>query len=126
MTRFIVCAYLESFFTKDTGDIGGKGEFYFKCNGKRYPDIGEIQLGKNQTFDPEPNPVFYTALVDAGKKEVKFDVEVWEADPGRDDKFIDKEFKLPLKTMNETVVLSDKKNRCQVKIVVKMEEAKNW
>ena len=122
MTRYFVTAYLDSFFTQDSGDIAGKGEFYFKCNKKRYPDVGFIQMKKGQTFDPEPNPVMYSAVLDDKTKEVKFDLEVWEEDPGMDDKFIDKNFHYPLRPTHETFELTDKKEKCKLKLVVKIEE----
>jgi len=126
MTRWFVVCYLDKFISKSTGDIGGEGEFYFKCNNKRFPDKGVIKLKKMEMFDPEPNPIFYSALMEDKDKEVKFDVEVWEEDPGRDDKFIDQEFKIKLAPMNETKVLTDKKGKCQITLVIKIEEAKNW
>jgi hypothetical protein len=126
MTRFYIVAYLDSFFTKTSGDIVGQGEFYFKCNGKRFPDIGVIQLKANESFDPEPNPVMFAAILDESKKEVKFDFEVWEEDPGRDDKFIDQVIKFPIRQMNQTVELKDKKGKCALKLVIKMDPAPKW
>ena len=126
MVRFFVVAYLESFISRTSGDMGGgQGEFYFKCNGKRYPDKGVIKLKAGEHFDPEPNPVFYTELGDGGK-EVKFDFEVWEEDRGRDDKFLDKEFKLKIGQMNQTFDLTDKKQKVDLKVKIRMDEAKNW
>jgi len=126
MTRWWIVCYLDKFYTKVSGDIAGEGEFYFKCNGKRFPDKGVIKLKKNETFDPEPNPILFSALLEDKDKEVKFDVEVWEEDPGRDDKFIDQEFKIKLAPMNEKKTLMDKKQKCQLDLVIKIEEAKNW
>lgn len=126
MARFFVVAYLESFVSRESGDMGGgQGEWYFKCNGKRYPDRGVIRLKAGQHFDPEPRPVFYTELADRNK-EIKFDFEVWEEDKGRDDKFLDKEFKLKVDTMNQTFELTDKKQRVDLKVKVRMEESKDF
>ena len=124
MTRYFVVLYLDAFTTKVSGDIGGEGEFYFKCNGQRYPNKGVIKLKKNETFDPEPNPVFYTALTD--DKDVKFDIEVWEEDKGRDDKFIDQNVKYPIKPTEEKIELHDKKNKCSLKLVLKIAQAEKW
>jgi hypothetical protein len=126
MARYYVSVYLDSFISTKSGDIVGKGEFYFKCNSKRFPDKGTINLGANQLFDPEPNPTFYTALVEEKEKKVKFDIEVWEEDPGLDDKFLVKKFEYPIKTMNETIVLKDPKGICQLKLILKMQETKDW
>src|SRR4030042_190148 len=120
MVRYLVQVYLQSFFTKTSGDSFGKGEFYFKCNGKRYPDKGEFHLKAGQTFDPQPNPTFYTAIVDDKEKVVKFDFEAWEADPGRDDKFIDQKMNVNINPMNQTFELTDKKQRCSLRIVVQV------
>lgn len=125
MTRFFVVAYLEAFVARESGDMGGQGEFYFKSNGKRYPDKGVIRLKAGEHFDPEPNPVLYTELGDSGK-EVKFDFEVWEQDRLRDDKFLDKEFKLKIGQMNQTFELTDKKQRVELKVKIRMEDAKDW
>jgi len=124
--RYFVNVFLDTFFTRDSGDIGGKGEFYFKVNGKRYPDKGVIHLGKNETYNPEPKPTFYTALVDGSEKQLKFDFEVWEEDIGRDDKFIDKEFKFPLTMTNQVMEFTDKKNRCALKVVLSIRDAGKW
>jgi hypothetical protein len=125
MTRFYIQFLLDKFYTKTSGDIGGKGEFYFKINGKRFPDKGVILLKGNETFDPEPNPTLYTAVLDDKEKTIKCDFEVWEEDPGRDDKFLDKEFKLPIKTMSETQTLSDKKGKVELTMIIKMAPTKN-
>jgi hypothetical protein len=68
-------------------------------------------------------PTLFTALVDDNKKEIKFDFELWEADPGRDDKFLDKEFKLPLKPTNQTFDLVDKKGIVNLKLVITIQDA---
>jgi hypothetical protein len=121
--RYFVNAYLDSFYTKTSGDVAGKGEFYFKSNKKRYPDVGEIHLGKNEYFNPPVKPTIYTALVEDKAKEIKFDFEVWEADPGLDDKFLDKEFKLPLKLTNQTFDLVDKKGKVNLKVLITIQDA---
>ena len=123
--RYFTVLYLDSFYTSTSGDALGKGEFYFKCNGNRYPNKGVIKLGKGQKFDPEPNPVFYTSLTD-GDSDLKLDIEVWEEDPGRDDKFIDQVLKYKVNAMNQTIELKDKKGKCVLKLILKIEEAKEW
>jgi hypothetical protein len=126
MARFFVVAYLDSFVSTTSGDIGGQGEFYFKCNGKRYPDKGVIKLKANEMYDPEPNPVMFTALMESSEKRVKFDFEVWEEDPGRDDKFLDQKLEFPLTPMNQTLELKDKKNKVNLKLNVKIADAGKW
>ncbi len=126
MARFIVLVYLQSFFTKTSGDTFKKGEFYFKCNGKRYPEKGEFHLKAGETFNPNPPPTFYTAIVDAGEKVLNFDFEAWEADPGMDDKFIDHKMKINVAPLNQTYEISDKKQRCTLKIVVQVFQSDKW
>ena len=127
MTRYFAVVYLDSFISADKGDVIGAGEFYFKCNGKRYPDKGVIKLKQDQLFDPEPNPVFWTVIaVDDDVKEIKLDFEVWEDDIGRDDKFIDEEIKVPLKITQQNLELKGKKKDCSLKVVLKISETQIW
>ncbi len=126
MTRFFVTVYMDLFYTESSGDIAGQGEFYFKTNGKRYPDKGVIKLGKKETFNPEPNPVFYTAIVDSDVKELKVDFEVWEEDVGKDDKFLDQTIKIKPMPQNQTIELRGKKKPCVLKLVINCVETKNW
>jgi len=126
MIRYLVVVYLQSYFTKTSGDSFGKGEFYFKCNGKRYPDKGDFHLKRGLTFDPQPNPTSYIAIVDDKQKVVKFDFEVREADPGRDDKFIDQKMNINIDPLNQTYELTDKKQRCTLKIVVQVIPTDMW
>ncbi len=128
MPRFVVQAYLDSFKTLTTGDkLGKEGEFYFKCNKNRIPVVGEIHLSKNEVFDPEPNPTLYFAILDDAKKqEVELEFKVMEKDPGKDDTFIKEKKVFALKSGSENLQLLDPKGKCQVNIVVKISETKNW
>lgn len=124
MSRYFVVLYLDSFSTTTSGDMSGQGEFYFKCKGHRYPNDGHVKLGENETFDPEPNLVFYSALTE--NKEVEVDIQVMESDRLRDDKFIDYKNKFPVRATNETLVIKDKKGKCTLKVILRIEEARNW
>jgi hypothetical protein len=126
MARYFINLYLDSFVSQDSGDITGDGEFYFKCNGRRYPNKGVINLSKGELFDPKPNPTLYTSILDEKEKNVKIDVEVWEDDPGRDDKFIDHVLKYPIKAMADVVTLQDKKKRCTLKLNLSMTVTDKW
>ncbi len=126
MVRYVVLVFLQSFTTKSSGDTFGKGEFYFKCNGKRYPEKGEFRLKGGETFNPNPPPTFYTAIVEDKEKVVNFDFEAWEADPGRDDKFIDHKMKIAVAPLNQTYDITDKKNRCALRIVVQVFPTDKW
>ncbi len=126
MARYIILVYLQSFFTKTSGDVFKKGEFYFKCNGKRYPDKGEFHLKGGDTFNPNPPPTFYTAILDEKEKVVNFDFEAWEADPGRDDKFIEHKMKINIGPLNKTYDITDKQQRCELKIVVQVFPTDKW
>jgi hypothetical protein len=126
MARFFVQVYLQSFYTEDSGDIAGEGEFYFKINGTRYPNKGIIKLGKKETFNPNPAPVFYTAIVDGKEKELKVDFEVWEDDIGRDDKFLDQKIKINVAPQSQVLELRGKKKPCILKLIVNVAETRNW
>ncbi len=126
MGRSMVLVYLQTFFTKSSGDTFGKGEFYFKCNGKRYPDKGEFHLKGGETFNPNPPPTFYTAIVEDKEKVINFDFEAWEADPGRDDKVIDIKQKVSISPLNQTYEFTDKKQRCVLKIVIQVFSTDKW
>ncbi len=120
MTRYLVQVYLESFFTTTSGEKFGKGEFYIKCNGKRYPNRGKLHLNAGQTFDPQPNPTLYTAVIDDKEKFINFKLQVVEADPGRNDIFIEHEMKIAIKPYNQSYELFDKSQRCTLKFVVQV------
>lgn len=127
MARFYVNVFLDAFKTNVSGDLVGEGEFYFKCNDSRFPDDGEIKLGKEEVFNPKPNPSIYTAMVDSKEKEVKLKIKVKEADPLKDDTFINEKLMFPLKPTNDHAFeLKDKKGRCILKCILNIVEAKNW
>lgn len=124
MARHIVQVFLDSFWTKTSGDVGGGGEFYFKTNGRRYPDEGTINLKAGQTFVPDPKPTFYTALTE--DKNLKLSFQVFEEDPGLDDKFLDEDINHPIRPGTQTLVLQDKKGKVKLILIVKIEEANRW
>jgi hypothetical protein len=126
MVRFYIVCYLDAFQSMVKGDVFGEGEFYFKCNGKRFPDRGVIKLSKGEIFNPQPPPVLYSAVVDNKEKTIEFDLEVREQDPLIDDKFLDQKFKIPIQAMAENKVLVDKKGRSQIKLVLKSVETKTF
>ena len=125
MTRYVVNVFLDSFYTKKSGDIG-EGEFYFLCNKKRFPDEGVIKMKKNETFDPEPNPTFFWGIVDSKKDKMKMEFKVKEQDPLKDDTFLKEKIEFTLKNQKQVFTLTDKKGICELKVGVQIKITDKW
>lgn len=125
--RLYVNVYFEAFKTEDSGDLFGEGEFYFMCNKRRYPDEGIIKLGKGEVFNPIPNSIFYTAMLDSKEKDIELKIKVKEEDALKDDTFLTEKLKFPLKpTDDHPFEVRDKKGKCILKLKLNMVEAKDW
>ena len=124
--RWVISVYLDSFYTKTSGDTFTEGEFYFKCNGHRFPAEGEIKLDKDEKFDPEPDPSIYFEIKQTKADKTKLKIEVLEKDPGMDDTFIKETLVVPLKDGKQTIKLTNKDETCKLKGKIYIKETEKW
>ena len=124
--RYVVAVYLDSFVSESCGDVFGEGEFYFTVNKSRFPDKGYIKLGANEKFDPEPDPCMFFQLKETKADKVKLKIQVWEQDPGVDDKFMDETIIHPLEDGIKKYTIKNKKETCKLKIWVNIKKTKKW
>jgi hypothetical protein len=126
MGRFLVFVSLKSFITRSTSDLIGEGEFYFKCNRRRFPHQGTVHLKKMEEFKLEPQPLMYFAITDNNKPKYKFNISVHEADLVGDDLMIKRTFELPLKTIDEDFEMVDKTKVCALYVHIHIEETRQF
>lgn len=126
MSRFLIAVYLKSFVAKNISEVAGEGEFYFKCNRRRFPSYGTIHLKKLEELRIEPMPLMYLAIVESRKTKFKFNISAREDDPVVDDLMIERTFEVPVKPLAQDFEMFDKTKLCALYIHIRIEETRQY